>query len=154
MPLLYWRENHFDELNNAKSYNELNVIAIDIINSMPQPIGQVCGPISSGGYGSIEKNLEIFDRTIKKLIGRGENIFNQMPLQEYIAELNGKSSGSKDEKNRRILEEIYLPIFESNLIKKMYFMSNWKSSYGANWERRQALRLGINMVDLPEDFID
>ena len=44
-----------------------------------------------------------------------------------------------------ILDDFYSPIFNSGLIKEFYFMPNWQSSKGANWEHNEANRLGIKV---------
>lgn len=43
---------------------------------------------------------------------------------------------------------IYLPIFESGHVSRLYFIHGWQSSRGANWEHQQAERLGIEVVYL------
>ena len=43
--------------NNAKDFKELSVIGINILKNLPNKTILVCGPISTGGLGSIEANL-------------------------------------------------------------------------------------------------
>jgi len=78
----YFNEEHQKRSDIAKTYGGLAPIALDILGSMPNPIGQVCGPLTSGGKGSIEANLKVFDQTIRKLQGNGKIIFNQLPFEK------------------------------------------------------------------------
>lgn len=117
---------------------------------MPKPIGEVCGPITSGGRGSIEKNLAVFSAAIKKLISHGKNIFNQMIFEDNLKKI--WEGGNRD--NDTLLQDFYLPIFESGFIKTLYFLPDWQTSYGARWEHAQGKRLGIEIVYLPDDFAD
>ncbi len=47
-----------------------------------------------------------------------------------------------------LLTDFYQPLFETGLIKILYFLPDWQSSVGARWEHDQALKLGIEIVYL------
>lgn len=143
----YWKPEHIDAVNEAQSFEDIGRVALSVVKTMPQPVGQVCGPISTGGQGSLEKNLEAFEKTIRKLVAEGKTIFDQVPYEEPIQKF-------KTDDPYRLLNGIYLPLFESGLIKEVLFMHDWQSSQGANWEHKQAERLGIKITYLPEDFLD
>ena len=64
VPNKFWTEEDASELSRAKTFEVMAVVALRVIARMPQPVGQVCGPITTGGTGSLEKNLEIFRRII------------------------------------------------------------------------------------------
>lgn len=152
--LKYWKKEHLEYVKNAKSFPDLTEIALDILHSMPQPIGEVCGPISTGGNGSIKENVEIFKKIITKLVGLELNIFNQLLWGDTLKRFVQESSLSRQDANKMILKNLYLPIFKSGLVKNLYFMDNWNSSYGASWERERAKELSIKMIDLPYNFLD
>lgn len=143
----YWKPEDIAALETANSFAELSEIALRVLKRMPKPIGQVCGPISSGGLGSIEANLKRFDQTIEELINHGNKIFDQVPFEKYIFRLIETGRGTRDQ--NQLLEQFYLPILESGLIDIMYFLPGWESSNGARWEHAQAKRLGIKIVYLP-----
>ena len=65
--LLHNSEQLKTAINSAESYSEMAKIALIILNSMESPVVELCGPIATGGLGSIEKNLERFDIKIKEL---------------------------------------------------------------------------------------
>ena len=153
--LKHYKKEHHEAMNNAQEYKHLLEVALDVLNSMPKPIGQVCGPVTTGGQGSVDKNLVLFEKAVHKLIDQGYNIFNQVPFEKPMQkiQINSKKM-EKHERNIELLEEFYKPIFESGLISTLYFIHGWETSQGANWEREQAKRLGIKIIDLPKDFLD
>ena len=57
------------------STGDLYIIAQNIISKMPKPFVQVCGPIATGGLGSIEANLNTFNETIKNYKTKGIKYF-------------------------------------------------------------------------------
>jgi hypothetical protein len=117
---------------------------------MPQPITQMCGPISTGGKGSVEENIKEFDKAIFFFIDKGEYVFDQIPFQDAMVRL--KKEVADDEYDQRILTEFYLPIFKSGKIKELKFLPGWESSRGARWEHQQAETLEINFTHLPEKW--
>ncbi|MGV8172120.1 MAG: hypothetical protein ACP5OA_05505 [Candidatus Woesearchaeota archaeon] len=152
--LKHYKDIHYDAIKNAETYEELLVIALDILNDMPGPIGAVCGPISTGGLGSTAQNLKIFDEVIIKLADEGYTIFNQMPFEKSIQALREKYSTDIKEQNQIILDRFYLKIYNSGLITKMFFIHGWESSHGASWERNIAQNSGIEIIDLPKNFLE
>lgn len=139
----YWDKEDLEAVKNAKDFKELYTIAARVLSKMPKPIVQVCGPIGTGGLGNVEDNLRAFDETIKLLQTEGLNVFDQMPFEWPMQVLKFKLK--KDVYPEDILNDFYLPIFESGMISEFYFMPNWQTSKGANWEHDQAERLGIKI---------
>ncbi len=137
----YWTAEDYAAMEATETFGGLRKIAQRVILRMPRPIVQVCGPISTGGLGVIPDNLMIFQAYIEKLQARGENVFNQMPFERPIGRIKLSKLDHGGEK--AILYDFYLPIFQSGLISKLYFMPNWYDSIGASWEYAQAIRLRI-----------
>lgn len=140
----YWEQEDHIALEKASSYIELFRLAEKILKRMPAPIGEVCGPISTGGAGSVDKNMEKFKAAIKELQEKGLNIFDQMPFEIPIHKIL-KTKNLGDKYDNSILEDFYLPIFESGMVKRLYFLPDWESSVGARWEHDQAKRLGLEV---------
>lgn len=140
----YWKDEDWIDLKGAESIKDLYKIASKILQRMPKPIIQVCGPISTGGKGSIPDNLEVFNRKIKDLQDRGLIVFDQMPFEEPMHKMI--MVNSEREYFEDILTDFYLPLFESGNIKELHFLSGWKSSRGAMWEHEQAKRLKIKII--------
>lgn len=144
----YWKDGHYKELEKVKTFKEMLKIAFDILESMPKPITQVCGPISTGGKGSIEENLKMFPKAAEWLSLKGHNIFSQAPFESPIERVKYNYSGYP----YALLEEFYRPIFESKMINTFAFLPGWQSSTGAKWEHDQAKKLGIKILYLPDDW--
>jgi len=150
----HWKSSHLKSLDKADNFVELREIAIEVLNTMPQPIGQVCGPISTGGLGSIKENLKIIDKSIIKLNNQQKNIFNYMPFEIPMQKLKLKTNLSREEANQKLLDDFYLPIFKSGFIKTFYFLPGWESSHGAKWEHEKAKEFGRDIVYLSEEFLN
>ncbi len=144
----YWQEEDFQAREDAKTYNDLLIIALRILDRMPEPRVQICGPISTGGKGSIEANIAEFEKAILYFSAQGENVFDQMPFEEAMQRIKKDVVGY----DKRLLNEFYLPIFKSGKIKKLLFLPGWKSSEGASWEHEQTEVLKIAFVDLPNNW--
>jgi len=140
----YWTSLDIDALKSAQNFKDLYKIAHIIFNRMPDGIGQVCGPIATGGLGSVETNLKKFDETIKKLQSEGKIIFDQIPFEWPMQDLKKTVLEGRDS----ILNDFYLPIFESGKVKTLYFIKGWESSHGATWEHEQAQKIGIDIIYL------
>lgn len=147
----YWTEDEKQKLNLAQSFGELVPIALAVLGRMPQPIGQVAGPISTGGLGTVQENIAVFDATIELLIQQGLTIFDQVPFEDHIFRL--REGRDPKEANRALLNKFYLPIFNANLISHLYFIHGWESSEGANWEHEQAERLGMQITYLEKNLV-
>ena len=83
----YYLYDDYRDIEVAQTFEELLPIALDVIRRMPQPVAMVCGPISSGGFGSVQANLEHFNNRITELILAGVTVFSQMPFEDKIQEI-------------------------------------------------------------------
>lgn len=150
----YWTLQDAEDAEKAKTFKELSEIALRILERMcrgtTRSIIQVCGPITTGGSYNLRGNVEKLERTIQRLRKEGRCVFNQLIFTEHMLRIVGTMDGSWEDKNTRILEDFYLPIFESELIDILYFMPSWRSSQGATWEHDKALLLNIKIVYLSE----
>lgn len=127
------------QLQQSESFDDLLKVAMMILTTTHEPLAMVSGPISTGGKGSIEANILAMQEYIEELEQSGEIIFDQTPFEEPIQRLKNKEAAYDYE----LLNDFYLPIFESGHIKKMFFMQDWESSTGAKWEYEQMIRLHI-----------
>lgn len=141
--LQYWTDTDFADLENAQSAKDMFLITERILSRMPRPIVQVCGPIATGGLGSLEANLSAFNEEIQKLQARGLHVFDQMPFEMPMQKL--KKDLKPGEYAYSILDDFYLPIFKSGNISTFYFMPNWQTSKGAQWEHNLAKDLGVEI---------
>ncbi len=139
----YWEEKDLLNLEQAETVEQMFAVGFRVLKRMPQPVGQVCGPISTGGRGSILENLIAFNETIVLLQSEGKHIFDQMPFEEPMQRV--KNAFPPNVYATTLLTDFYLPLFESGFIKKLYFLPDWQSSTGARWEYEQAQRLGLEV---------
>jgi len=139
--------HHHERIAKAPSYPHLANIALEILAAMPGTIGQVCGPITSGGRGSFAANIAFFTEAIASLETQGVTVFSQMPFEDRMQELK-----VVDGYNWPVLNEFYGPIFASGLVRRLYFLPGWENSCGSCWEREQADIFGIAVTDLDENF--
>lgn len=144
------KDEHFARISTASSHQELFLVARDILNLLPDPLGMVCGPISTGGLGSLEANEVRFQEAITSLQILNINIFDQMPFEPPMKKLFVPGPDGYD---WRILTDFYEPIFLSGRIKTKFFIPGWESSTGARWEREQADTLGIAVVYLDQNLL-
>ena len=139
----YWKDEDWDNLEKAESMVDMHIIAERIINRMPKPIVQVCGPIANGGLGSFEANLNAFNETIKSLQQQELNVFDQMPFEIPMQDFKKRVPGEEGFKS--IMNDFYLQIFKSGMISTFYFMPTWQTSLGSKWEHEEAQKLGIEI---------
>lgn len=145
MPLDEWKG-----VGEAESIGEVSEFSIRYLRRHEPPLGQVCGPISSGGLDSVEANFPVFCQYVDRL-KQLRKVFDQTPFESRIFALikAGKLRREKDE----LLQGFYWPIFRSGFVQTLYFMHGWEASHGAQWEHDQAQRFGLEIVYLPPDFL-
>lgn len=141
----HFLKEDFENIAYSKDFHDLSRVALNILKRMPQPIVQVCGPMATGGMGSLKDNFVVFENTISMLVKRGENVFNQMPFEDPMQRFKSEDWYKG---GTQIIDEFYLPIFESRFIKKLYFIRGWETSTGASLEHFHAKRIGIEIVYL------
>lgn len=148
----YWNDEDKLALNKAETFQHLAEVALAILKKMPQPIVQICGPISTGGKGDMKKNMKRFQNAIDILSESGVSVFDQLPFQESMMRITTHLKDGKYDMD--ILEIFYKDIFESGLIKKGYFLPDWQSSVGANWERNTLSKIGLPIEEYPEELFE
>ncbi len=142
----HWNEQDKEALENARTYTELFAVAKGVIERMREPVGQVCGPISTGGSGDMAENIARLSDAILVLEKRGVEIFNQVPFQLRMKKI--RDAKGEHGYDQSLLEEFYLPIFEAGLVQQLYFLPDWETSVGSRWEHEQGARLGMKITHL------
>ncbi len=144
-------------LKKATKYHDVFLVAVVRMRANAEDagvagLGMVCGPISTGGLRSITANLERFALAISTLQSSGWHIFSQMPYETAPHHVRDSTVGP-GVYDMKLLEEFYLPLFESGFVKRKFFIPGWQSSTGAQWERAHAVRLSIDTIDLGENLL-
>lgn len=137
------------ECEKATSFEELVVVALGELKKFKDGAELVCGPITTGGQGSVEANLAVFNKVIDHFVRVDRPIFSQMPYEGKIFLLRrewiNKDPNRANEYYHGILERFYLPLIESGLIRTAWFIEGWESSVGAKWEHKQLRMVGAHL---------
>jgi len=137
----------------VSSFEGLAELALSQLRILEQ-CSIVCGPISTGGLGSVEKNIEIIKVVSDYLESTGIRIFNNIFYEKYIVKLKNEwESEGNTGYCTPILENFYLALYKSGHIKIAYFLPGWESSYGASWERNILPKCGVKIIDLEQSKI-
>lgn len=109
---------------------------------------QVCGPITTGGLGSQEKNNTYFLDFIKKLEQKNSIVFNQILFNDEIFKIKDRRKALNlfNYYDWEILTVCFLPLFESGFIDEFIFLSGYEKSIGSQWEYDMALKNKINII--------
>lgn len=150
--ITYWQEEEKHALKRSKSFEEMVQIATSILKRMPQPVVQICGPMSTGGAGNLEKNMKRFQIAINALNENGISVFDQITFQDAIVSLIKWTPDAPY--NMDILEVFYSGIFKSGLVAKAIFLPGWESSKGATWEREFLKSLNVPIEDYPPELFE
>lgn len=142
-----WESKDYRDVSVATTFEQLLEIALVILSRIPDPVGIVCGPLTTGGLGSLEANTEEFKRRIGQLQQQGENIFNQMPFEPRMQKI--KKTPYYDPTRDHLLEAFYGGLFKKERLKTLFIIPpGEKMSYGLNWEIKRGELLGKNIVYL------
>jgi hypothetical protein len=145
------------ECEKTNTFEELAALALMEMEKFTEGCDIVCGPISTGGVGSIEGNLKVFARTIDKLQETGHPIFTQLPYEEKIFSFRerwrAENPSRSEDYYMPILEEFYRPLFQSGKVKRAWFINGWESSKGARWERDELANLQVEVIDLGAGWV-
>jgi len=136
------------ECAEAQNFEELADIAVREMHKF-EAAEVVCGPVSTGGLGTLEKNLQAFIAVIHMLQKEGRPIFSQEPYEERIAELRvqwrAEDPARAEAYCMPILDILYTRIFDAGRVRKGWFIPGWESSFGARWEHAKFKKLGVEI---------
>jgi len=146
----YWGYFDLEQVRGVRDFKDLSQVALRVLRRMAEdgPVVQVCGPITNGGLGCRQLNVDRFRTAIEILGADGYNVFDQMPFQPAMIKL--LQSGFRVSS---LLEDFYGAIFRSGLVRLLFFLPLWETSSGAIWERRQILLHRLPFTDFPEDLL-
>jgi len=151
----HWKEEDFEVLKTATTFAELAEVALSILKRMKDDgceITELCGPMSTGGLGDMERNFDFFRFAIKRARDNGLTVFDQTPFQEVIQRFSNHLVHG--EYNTDILDLFYKKIFESGLISRALFLPLWETSRGSRWEREFIGTLPIQIEEYPTLWLE
>ena len=131
----------------ADTFEALAEIAAKNLNG--RGLSMVCGPITTGGTGNQTYNFEVFNATIRGLLRRGKQLFNQVPYEFGLRRLAYKWEAEDNSGYcMPILTVFYARVFESGAVTEGWFIPGWESSFGARWERDKLVSERCTIHDL------
>jgi hypothetical protein len=139
----------------AANFDELAEIAIGSLVRMSEShteIVQICGPMTTGGYGDFQKNMGRFNRCVEVAQRHGLAVFDQVLFQHAMVRICGWKEG--EPYPMALLEVFYGNVFSSGFISKGLFLPDWGSSVGCRWEWDFLQRQGIPVEEYPREWID
>lgn len=151
-------KNQIVKVAESTDFKTMVKIAIKMIKAAKKKykksmVIEICAPISSGGEGSVEKNLIKMNKVIDGLADLEYIVFDQMPYEKKIGEI--KANREKDGKfayDMSVLIEFYEVFFQKKLIDMLVFLPDWKTSIGACWEYFKAKSLGIQTRQIHDNW--
>jgi hypothetical protein len=149
--MLYWTNEHRLQAEGARDLHELLQVALGVATAHPYepPLVMVCGPMTTGGFGCLEKNMRAFEISVQLLREAGFNVFNIHAFQPAL-----KSIVSHDPATgvyaRDILEVFCAGIYRSGRIWTAYFLPGSENSVRARWEREFLPTCGTDVKEYPE----
>jgi hypothetical protein len=144
---MLWTPRDVVTYYSVQTIEELGQLGVVIARRMRQPLGQVCGPITSGGSGNVTENIRTINEWVNCLESKGLPIFNQLNFHSAIVRLHRE--GKLPDMGEQLLNGFFLPLFENRILQKVLFVPNWQGSFGTAWERKKAAEFGIDIIDLP-----
>lgn len=119
--------------------------AISEISKLKYPVIQFCGPISTGGFGNVNENLEYLRSVIEASSERGMSVFNQISYEKRLDRI----LSDHHEYDYPLLDFFYSPILNSRKISGLVFLPLWRTSTGSQWEHdiAQSLHLPIHYFE-------
>lgn len=150
----HYEPEDFDRLETANSFDELVDIAITILKRIKKDgheAVQICGPMSTGGFGNLKDNFAFFGKAVEKAREHGVVVFDQTHFQHAMQRLSGHLKDG--EYNMDILEVFYKKVFDSKLISRALFLPNWRTSRGSCWERNFLSQHYIKVEDYPVEWL-
>ena len=145
----YLQRRDWAVLMRPENMEQLASVAVFVVRRIPPPVAMVCGPLTTGS-GVYARNLVRLRFAVWKLCEQGISVFDSTIFEESLRQLaRGKTP---QERSQYLLQTFYAPLLESRLIRKLYFLPEWESSFGARWERRRASELGLVIEGIPESF--
>lgn len=154
----FWTPTLRRRLATTDNFAKLTQLALSVLDNAPSSLCMVSGPMSTGGFGSLSKNMRVFCSSVEVAEDMILNcsVFSQMPFEDKMVTLCRQWR----ERNPReiycwpILHIFYGALLASGKVKVFYFLPGWNSSRGARWEFRECAKWGIERRHFPLSWYD
>lgn len=140
----------------APTLKALTERALADLVAMGGDVALVCGPISSGGLGDVDRNLDVFNATIASLRRSDPAVFDTLPFEAGILDLRNAWEADPAHAGQSfataLMTEFYRPICEHSALTHAYFIPGWEASFGSTLQRGMLIALKRRIIDLPADW--
>lgn len=151
----FWTDAENRALESVTSFEEMVPVAVGILERMAATnthIIQICGPMSTGGRGSLVANMAFFKKALAVAVQNGACVFDQTPFEGAIVRLGNVTDNPK-EYCMDILHVFYRGVFMSGLLNELMFLPDWETSVGARWEYSEGSLLRLKLSDYPDEWL-
>lgn len=159
-----WSEDIVEEVEALKDIidtislmKQATEIALAILTKLPQTLGIVCGPISSGKR-SLQEQLHVFDLTVQK-VSNTMPVFNQMPFEPIFGLVHERIKNDEtlcpmNQTSKFFIDNFYRKVFFSGKEWVAHFIHDWEHSVGASIEHEIFTSLKSEIIYLPANFAE
>src|SRR3989344_4776501 len=86
-PLKHFSHYDYFDIARAKTFEELLEIALNVVHRMDGEVAMLCGPITTGGAGTMEENMKRFTVATLWMWRNGRRVFSQIPFEDRVQEI-------------------------------------------------------------------
>lgn len=144
-------EQEIAHIYQTTSFTELATIVKKALTKTNTPLVELCGPLTTGGAGSYEKNMQVYKQAATYLEQHEVHVFDLVSIEKQIVKLVNEYEDNTIAQ-KELLNNFFLELFSSGNIHQAYFLPGWRSSNGASWEHEQCKKLGIQTIEMPADW--
>lgn len=144
----HWTEEDHAEQDRCESMHHLAELGIKLAKRLKEqsPDGSVIllsGPMTTGGLGSFDRNIKLFECAIIVAREKGLTVYNQLPFQKGMIRILGLNRNPSFKAEAAgypmsILTDFYGPLLDSKLVSDLFQLRDHASSFGARWEEARA----------------
>jgi len=150
----FWTNDHFKHLYEITPTVENLKLVCEIVLDMIKDesgLAAVSGPISTGGKGNPDENLQVFNKAIFELSEKDLKLFNQMPLEGFFGIVHKLYLRfEKGYKGKAFIDNFYEPLLCSGKFEYLIQLPGWKTSVGSGFEYEIAKKMGIKIISYEE----
>ncbi len=138
-------------IREAKSFDDLLQVGLSLVVRLPKPTIQLSGPVTTGGYGSQQKNITAFRAATELFKTNGHTVFDFLVFQESMLRLIADVSPNRY--CTELLEVFFGGMIGSGHISAVHFLPGWERSTGSCWEREYCIEKKVPFFDFPNEWL-
>jgi hypothetical protein len=162
----HWTQDDYAAMHASETLRHLANVGIRMVQELQDhsPDGSVTilsGPMTTGGVGSFEGNIHLFEHAIDVVREHGYIVFNQLPFQHGLIRILNlhkdkvffEPGGDPKTYPQQILDGFYWPLFEARGLDHLLLLPTWVTSNGSTQELTKAFDIGgIKIEEIHDDW--